>query len=526
MSYIKTYVSCCRVRFFQVTITKSGYRRTRLQRNVFQNNKVLFGEKVQDLDGKIRTGVAWAGLTQVGGQLVSLAISIILTRLLSPQDFGLIGMILVFTGFAAVLAEMGFGAALVQKLELTQHHKNAVFWVSVAIGALITLIMAAAAPYIASFYGVPELQPLTVAISLIFFINAFATVKAALLQRAMDFRTLAAAQLTGTVLSGLVAIFLAFSGFGVWSIVAMYLVSALVNVAVLWTFAPWRPDFSVQWHALKDLSKFSRNLLGFSAFNYWTRNGDNLLIGRFVGSAALGIYARSYLILLVPVWQVSGTISSVMFPAMSAIQKDVELVREMFLKSISVISLATFPLTLGLLVVSQSFVLALFGDKWSGMIPILQAFCLLGAIQSINTILGSIYLSQGRTDIQFRWGLVSGSIFIISFVVGLRWGAVGVAVAYTIANLLLWYPTWSIPAHLIDLSFVTMLRKLAPTFFGATTMALAVWMLGLILPNGWSYATHLALQVFFGAIVYWIFVHMFHVEAYTIASRLLATYFK
>lgn len=201
-------------------------------------------------------------------------------------------------------------------------------------------------------------------------------------------------------------------------------------------------------------------------------------------------------------------------------------VKDMYLKSISVISLVTFPLTLGLLVVSQSFVLALFGDKWAEMIPILQVFCLLGLIQSIGTTVGWIYQSQGRTDIMFRWGLVSGSIFIISFVVGLRWGALGVAVAYTVANFLLWYPSLLIPARLIDLHVVTMLRRLAPTFCGAATMAFAVWVLGLILPSGWSYATHLALQVTIGAIVYYIFVRALRLEAYTIASRLVGAYFE
>ena len=479
---------------------------------------------MQDLDSKIRTGVAWSGLAQMGAQFVALVVSVILTRLLSPQDFGLVGMVLVFTNFASVFADMGFGVALVQKLDVTQHHKNAVFWISIVIGAVTTLIMAAAAPLIASFYNVPEVQPLAVAISLIFFINAFATVKVALLQKAMDFRKIAAAQLTSTVISGLVALYLAFSGFGVWSLVAMYIASAIVNVAVLWMITPWRPDFSLQWHALKDLSKFTLNLLGFSVFNYWTRNGDNLLVGRFVGSAALGIYARSYQILLLPVSQVSGVITNVMFPAFSAIQKDVERVKDVYLKSISVISLVTFPLTLGLLVVSQSFVLALFGDKWAEMVPILQVFCLLGLIQSIGTTVGWIYQSQGRTDIMFRWGLVSGSIFIISFIVGLRWGALGVAVAYTVANFLLWYPSLLIPARLIDLHVVTMLRRLAPTFCGAATMAFAVWVLGLILPSGWSYATHLALQVTIGAIFYYIFVRALRLEAYTIASGLVGAY--
>jgi PST family polysaccharide transporter len=488
--------------------------------------KVLFGEKVQDLDSKIRTGVAWTGLTQVAGQMAYLVISVVLTRLLSPQDFGLVAMVLVFTGFATVFTDLGFGASLVQKFDLNQHHKNAVFWISVAAGALVTLVVAAAAPYIASFYNVPALQPLTVAISLIFFINAFATVKVALLQKAMDFRKLAAAQLSGTVLSGIVAIYLAFRGFGVWSIVVMYVANAIVYVATLWIITPWRPDFSMRWGALKDLSKFSRNLLGFSAFNYWTRNGDNLLVGRYAGSAALGIYARSYTILLLPVAQVSGVIANVMFPALSAIQKDVERVRDVYLKSISVISLVTFPLTLGLLVVSRSFILALFGDKWAGMIPILQVFCLLGALQSIGTTVGWIYQSQGRTDLMFRVGLISGSVFIVSFIAGLRWGAIGVAVAYTLANLLVWYPTWAIPARLIDLDFLMMLRSLAPTFCWAAAMAFCVWLLGLLLPSAWSYAIHLALQVALGVFVYWVLVHALRLEAYSIASRLVAAYLR
>jgi O-antigen/teichoic acid export membrane protein len=481
---------------------------------------------VQDLDSKLRAGVAWSAITQVSIQLSTLVISIILTRLLSPQDFGLVAMIVVFTGFAAIFTDLGFGAALIQKLDMQQHHTNAVFWVSVAAGALTTLIVAAAAPLIASFYAVPALQPLTVGISIIFFINAFGTVHGALLRKEMNFRTLAAAQLTATVLSGSIAIYLALSGYGVWSLVAMNITYAIVNVATMWAIAPWRPDFSLRWDALRELSKFSRNLVGFSAFNYWTRNGDNLLIGRFVGSAALGIYARSYTILLLPVWQVSSVVANVMFPAFSAIQKDIERIRAMYLKAISVISLLIFPLTLGLVVVARPLVLGLFGDQWAGMIPILQVFGLLGTIQSIGATAGWIYQSQGRTDIMFRWGLISGSIFVLSFVVGLRWGALGVAVAYTVANFLLWYPTWSIPARLIDLDFGTMLKRLAPTFYGAALMAFAVWILGLIIPDSLSYVTHLTLQIAFGAVIYWVLVRSLSSDAYNTASGVLALYIK
>jgi O-antigen/teichoic acid export membrane protein len=481
---------------------------------------------MQDLESKIRVGLAWSGITQAGGQLATLVITIILMRLLSPQDFGLMAMVLVFAGFAMLFTDMGFGAALVQKVDVEQRHKNAVFWVSVAVGALLTLIFAAAAPYIASFYGVPELQPITVVISLIFFINSLGTITESLVEKAMDFRALAIAQLTSTVLSGVVAIWLALSGFGVWSIVAMYVLNAIVFVVVVWVVAPWRPDLSLQLSAIKDLSKFGTNWLGATVFYYWTRNADNLLIGRYLGSAPVGIYSRSYTILLLPVTQITGVISNVMFPALSVIQNDVERVRALYLQSISVIALVAFPCTLGLLVLSRPFVLALFGDKWAGMIPIIQVFSILGALQSIGATGSWLYESQGRTGIMFRWGLVTGSIYLVSFIVGLRWGVLGVAVAYTVANFVLWYPNWSIPAHLIDLSFATMLKRLAPQFYGAATMALAVWAFGLLLPNSWSYATHLALQVSFGAVVYLVFARSFRLEAYTTASNVVKSYLR
>ncbi|MFZ1021981.1 MAG: MOP flippase family protein [Halobacteriota archaeon] len=481
---------------------------------------------MQDLESEIRVGLAWSGIAQAGSQLISLVVTVILMHLLSPQDFGLAAMVVVFTGFAMLFTDMGFGAALIQKVDVEQRHKNAVFWVSIAVGVLLTLIFAAAAPYIASFYGVPELQSLTIAISPIFIINSFGTITQSLVQKAMDFRTLAIAGLTSSVIPGAAAIYLALSGFGVWSIVALYVLNAIVYVAMVWVLAPWRPDFSLQLSAVKDLSKFGTNYLGAAISNYWTLNCDNLLIGRYLGSAPLGIYSRSYAILVLPLTQIASVITFVMFPALSKIQNDIERVRALYLRSISVISLVAFPVSLGLLVLSRPLVLTLFGDTWAGMIPIIQVFSILSAIQSIGITGSWLYQSQGRTDIMFRWGLVVGSIYIISFVVGLRWGALGVAVAYTVANFLLWHPNWSIPARLIDLNFATMLRKLAPQFYAAATMALAVWAFGLLLPNSWSYAAHLTLQVSFGAAFYFIFVRSFRLEAYAAASSVIQSYLR
>jgi PST family polysaccharide transporter len=456
----------------------------------------------KDLRERTITGVNWSAISQVLNQAFTFAISIVLARILGPAVYGLIGMIAVFTGFAAVFGDLALGAAIIQRKELEARHLNAAFWTNVAMGSTLTVLMVALAPVVARFYNAPELLMLSAVIALKYVINSLAAVQISLLNRDMRFKTLAGIRIGSTVFSGLTGLGMALYGMGPWSLVAETLGVSVMTLAISWRLGHWRPRFSFDLGACKELFGFSAYVLGFDIVNYWARTLDQLLIGRFAGPAALGIYSRAYTLMLMPLSQVSGVVGRVMLPALSAIQDDKPRVKSVYLKSISVIGLITFPIMTGLFAVSDHFVLALLGDKWADVIPLLRIFCWVGLGQSIGTTVGWIYQSQGRTGIYFTMGLISSAAVASAFIIGIHWGIKGVAWSYLIVGCALWYPSWAIPVRLIDLTFSEMIRSLSPAFFCSLTMGTAVLGVGLILPLGMAHWQYLAIQIPLGVLVY------------------------
>lgn len=469
------------------------------------------------------SSLSWSGFSQIIRQILRFSISVVLARILTPQEFGLIGMIVVFTGFADLFNDMGLTAALVQKIDLEERHLNCVFWVNIATGILLTAIVAAAAPLIASFYNKPVLRLITIVIAFNFSIGSLKMVQSALFHKKMQFKRLAHIEIVSVFISGIATISLALAGFGVWSLVFQSLLMTLISVCMMWYLSDWRPSFSWNPVALKELLSFSLNLLGFRFFNYWIRNFDNLLIGKFVGSLALGIYSRAYGLMLLPVSQISNVVTRVMFPVLSKIQNDTERVKRIYLRSTRIIALVTFPLMVGLFVVARPFILTVYGDKWVEVIPILQIFCFTGMIQSIGTTVGWIYTSQGRTDIMLKWGLCAGIVTVIAFIIGLRWGIIGVALAYVLSNyIILWYPSWAISGRLINLRFTEMLKNLSKTFFCAVAMGAGVWILGFTLPSDWPHWSYLVIQMPFGILMYFVLISVFKLSAYLDLRELIS----
>jgi PST family polysaccharide transporter len=282
----------------------------------------------------------------------------------------------------------------------------------------------------------------------------------------------------------------------------------------VWTISSWRPQFLFRKNAIQELLRFSGNLLGFNLVNYWTRSADDLLIGKFVGSAGLGIYTKAYGLMLLPVRQITSVISDVMFPALSRIQNDIDRVRRVYLRANRIIGFVTIPMMCGLMAVAHPFVLALFGPKWEAVVPVLQILCFVGVKQPVGSTTGWIYQSQGRTDWMFRWNVVVSTVTILSFVIGVQWGVIGVATAYAIRSYVVWYHGISIPGRLIDMTFGDFVQNLAGIFACAVVMAGAVYALGLALPPEWPHWLHLLTQVPAGVVIYWALVHSFGVQAY------------
>jgi O-antigen/teichoic acid export membrane protein len=459
------------------------------------------------------TGVSWSAVSQLITQCFSWVISIILARILGPKAYGLIGMTAVFSGFAMLFSDLGLGAAVVQRKKLEQRHLDTAFWINVLAGFVMTGLMAACAPLIASFFNEPRLKWLSIIIALQFFLSGLSVVQQALIRREMRFRALAGVQIASTVAAGVTGLIMAFSGMGVWSLVAQMLCGSLIRVLLFWQVAHWHPSWSFEMKAGKELFGFSAYVLGFNIVNYWGRNADNLLVGRFVGAQALGIYSRAYTLMLLPLTQITYIVAGVMIPALSSIQEDTTRVKRSYLKAISIVGLVTFPLMIGFFVTADHVVLALLGKKWAEVIPIFKILCGVGLLQSITATMGWIYQSQGRTALQFRMGLVMSSGCVVAFIIGIHWGVLGVAWAYCLFSLIAWYPIWTTCGNIIGLSFGEMVKTLLPSFACAAGMGCLVWGIGHLLPSSTPNSLCLSLQITSGVFIYVLLVASFKLEA-------------
>jgi PST family polysaccharide transporter len=461
------------------------------------------------------TGLSWSLSSQVLSQGSRFIISVILARLLSPVDFGLLGMTVVFTGFASLFSDFGFGTALVQREQVEERHLSSVYWLNQGIGLILAGLAAAVAPMVGHFYHEPRLMPVMMLVALSFPVTAQSPVPKAILYRKMNFRALGLIDIVSEIIAGVVAILLALRGAGVWSLVWQVLIASCVTALGAFAATRWRPRLFYDRAATAELFGFSSNLMAFTAFNYWYRNGDNLLVGRFFGSSALGLYARAYNLMLLPITQVTTVVSKVMFPALAKIQHDKVRIRDIYLRAIAMIALVTFPLMLGLLAVSDHFILAVYGPMWFGVIPVLRIFCILGMIQSIYTTVGWIFQSQGRTDLMLRWGLVSGTLSIAAMLVGISAGTLqALALSLTTIAILLLPYTYTFPKKLVGVGLGNVVRSVAGVFACSAAMAVSVWGLGIFLPRTWRSWEYLAAEVPFGMFVYFTLVHVCRLSPY------------
>lgn len=460
------------------------------------------------------SAVGWTSSGRAAKQLLQFIVSIILTRLLTPEDFGLIGMTVVFMGFAGLFDELGLGAALVQRKEVEERHLSSTFWINALAGLVLMMLLIMLAPAISRFFNEPRLIPLTMLLSINLFIGSLNVVQQAILTRKLDFRRLVTVETSTAIFASIFGVTLAYLGYGVYALVWQTILASVLNVVFMWFASAWKPRFIFDIPAVKELWGFSSNLLGFTILSYWIRTGDNLLIGKFAGPVNLGIYTRAYSLMLMPITQVTANLSRVMLPALSRIQDDKARVKSIYLRSTGVIALITFPMMLGLFVSADVFVLTLFGAKWVAVTPVIRVLCFVGLVQSIGTTVGWIYHSQGRTDLMFKWGIGVGVVTIISFAVGIFWGAIGVAIAYAIRSYLLLYFSYSIPGKLIDMTFGEVVSAVNGVLACSVLMATGIFGLRFLIPASFPVWLSLLTQVFSGVVMYCLLIFTFDIQPF------------
>lgn len=425
----------------------------------------------EETKSKVKSSLFWSFTDQFITQFVFILFSIYLARILAPAVFGTIGLVTVFTNFAVFFIDMGFGTALIQKKEINKDYYSTVFWFNLIIGSLLYLLFYSAAPFIAAFYNVPELVLIIRVLCLTFIITSVTAVQSNILIRDLNFKRKVILNWIAVLAGYAVAFYLTYLEYGVWAIVWMNLTTAIVNSLLYWISSRWRPDFIFHWEKIKELSGFGLSVLGDTTVNYWSRNYDNFIIGKVLGSSDLGIYARAYSLMMLPLKNITSVFSRVLFPAFSKIQNDIPLIRSQYLKIIKIIAAITFPIMIAMALVSKEFVLLFFGENWSKMIPVLTMLSILGAFQSLVSLNGLLYNSLGKANIAFRVSLFVNLVLIITFTIAVQYGIYGLTLSYLIVGSLIAIPIYSIAIKLIGLSLFDVLKELKSIVFSVLIMA-------------------------------------------------------
>ncbi|TKB91429.1 MAG: lipopolysaccharide biosynthesis protein [Mesorhizobium sp.] len=390
------------------------------------------------------------GVVTIGAQGFKMAIQflsvIVLARLLVPEDFGLVASVGPIVAFVGLLQNLGLQQAVVQRKDISTEQLNQVFWISALVGLGSAVMVACLAPAIAAFYGDQRMVGITIGSALPLLLGSLAAVPLALMNRHLRFGQLALNDVI-TAAAGLATTAVAaYAGLGYWSLVIGPAVSAVVALAAAWQVARWRPsrpDLKVD----TDILSFGANLTGFNLANFFSRNLDNILIGKYSGAIELGYYDRAYKLLLFPLQNINQPLTRVMVPLLSRIHEDKARFRDIYVRTNWMLAAITMPGIAALTLTSDQVVGLLFGERWTAVAPIFAWLGIASLIQSVSSTTGWIFICQGKTKTMFHWGIYSSLTTVAAFIIGLHWGAVGVAAAYAISGYVLRVPVLAVLVH-------------------------------------------------------------------------------
>jgi PST family polysaccharide transporter len=423
---------------------------------------------------------ALAQSVRVATQIVSV---IVLSRLLSPQDFGVVAMCAPVLAFIALFQDFGLTQATIQKNGIKHEEINYLFWTNVAVSAILACVLAAAAPLVAAFYGEPRVAGLVAALGLQIIAYGLGAQHLALLTRRMQFVRLAFIDVASAVAALVVSIAWTFIDRSYWALFAGTLTGAVLPTLCFWASSRWRPSFPRKVDGIRELINFGAGITGFNFANFFARNLDNVLIGKYWGEAQLGLYDRAYKLLLFPLSQITNPLSKVMVPALSRLRDEPDRYRSAYLRVMPLILLVALPGVAFATAMSDVVIPFALGEHWRQSSSIFLALGFAGLLQPLNNPAGWLFVSQGRSGDFMRWGIVTAVTSVLAFIVGLPYGALGVAIAYAISEYLRTPFLWLYIGKTGPLRASHVLRAATPFVLGAHLALAAVWLAKPLLPQ-------------------------------------------
>jgi O-antigen/teichoic acid export membrane protein len=430
----------------------------------------------QSLKEKTAKGLFWGGLSNGVQQLLNLFFGIFLSRILTPDDYGMVGMLSIFSLIAGSLQESGFIAALANKREISHKDYNAVFWFSTGLSACLYLILFFCAPLIAQFYNTPQLTALARYSFLGFFIASLGIAHSAYLFRNLMVKQKAIAVTIGLIASGTIGVTMAFLGFAYWGIATQSIVYVgTVNICY-WRFSPWRPTLSFDFRPLKGMLSFSSKLLATNIFNHINNNILTVILGKFYSGQEVGYFTQANKWNSMGYSVVSGTVNSVAQPVLSTLSDDRERQQRAFRKMLRFTAFISFPAMLGLSLIAPELIILSITDKWLPSASILQLLCIGGAFIPVTNLYSNLIISKGKSNI-YMWnticlGIIQLVTMLLLYPYGIR-TMISIYVAINICWLLVWhYFVW----REIRLSLFMALKDVLPfAVIAAGVMAAAYY---------------------------------------------------
>ena len=429
------------------------------------------------LKNKTLHALFWSFFERIGQQGIQFIISIILARLLLPEQFGLIAMLMIFMAIAQSFINSGFGQALIQKQDATHIDECSIFYFNILVGFLAAGLLCLTAPWIAGFYNQPLLVSLTCVLSLNLIINAFGLVQTTLLTKQIDFKTQLKVSVIATVISGTIGVIMAFNGFGVWSLVAQSLGSNLFRTILLWFFNTWRPSLVFSLDSLHGMFIFGSKLLCAGLITTIFDNIYLIVIGKMFSAADLGFYSRAKGLQQLPVMNISTIVARVTFPVFSSVQDDKARLKRGVRKALLTLAMVNFPMMIGFAVVARPLVLVLLTEKWLPCVPYLQLFCVVGMLYPLHAININVLKAQGRSDLNLRLSVLKNFLGGFLLAVTWRWGIEAILWGQIVLSLLCYFVNTHYTAILIKYSVWEQIYDLFPYLGVAGIMGVGVYAL-------------------------------------------------
>ncbi|KKG09286.1 lipopolysaccharide biosynthesis protein [Methanosarcina sp. 2.H.A.1B.4] len=433
---------------------------------------------------KTITGIIWTFFEQTFRVGIQTITTIILAWFLLPEDFGLMAMITVFFAIANSLIDSGFSQALIRKKEVSQTDYSTAFYTNLVLGLLVYALLFASAPFIASFYDETRLIVLVRVVGLVVITNSFQLVQVADLTRKLNFKVQFKVTLPSAIFSGVVAVFMAAMGFGVWSLVAQMLISSFAATALYWIINKWRPskDFSVE--SLHEMFGFGSKLLASGLIDTVFQNIYVIVIGKLFSVTLVGYYFFAQRIQQLVVKQLTGAVQKVTYPALSSVQDDNTALKAFYRKIIQIVAYIVFPCMIALAVLAKPLFSLMLKEDWLPAVPYLQLLCIAGLLYPLHAINLNILKVKGRSDLFLYLEIVKKLMIVIIILFSIQFGIFGILIGQIISSALAYIPNSYFSIKLINYSVPEQLHDFIPTLLLAVTMGVFMHYVGLVLPLG------------------------------------------